>query len=163
MGSGIIGTLKSGIINGLKVNIGQAVQGRAAAAVARVLPLSGIAGEAVSQLGSAVAVALAARKFAPAHATMIAAGAFANANRNVITAISPSAGALLGAYPGGGLGGYLGDADAHYIGGNIPQGASEAYGVSDYGAYPGGGLGDIGAYPGGGLGDGAMETNYLVN
>lgn len=162
MGSGIVGTLKTGIINGLKVNIGEAVQGRVAAGIAKVLPLSGIAATAISELGSAVAIALAARKFAPAHATMVAAGAFANANRHVITAISPTAGALLGdsgdmygAYPGGGLGAYvgggLGDSDASYIGGGIPQGAGEAQGSSDYGAYPGGGLGES-----------PMDMNYMI-
>jgi hypothetical protein len=157
MGSiSIIGTLtKTGIINGLKVNIGEAVQGRAASAIERVLPIGGIAGTVIAELGSAVGIALAARKFAPAHATMIAAGAFANANKHVLTAISPTAGALLGAYPGGGLGAYpgggLGDSDADYIRGGIPQGAGEGSGTSDYGAYPGGGLGD-----------GAMDTNYMI-
>jgi hypothetical protein len=157
MGSGIIGTLKTGIINGLKVNIGEAIQGRAASAIARVVPIGGIAGTAIAELGSAVAIALGARKFAPAHATMIAAGAFANANKHVLTAISPTAGALLGdvygAYPGGGLGAYPGGGlgDASYIGGGIPEGAGESAGNSDYGAYPGGGLGE-----------GAMEANYMI-
>lgn len=154
MGTGILGTLKNGIINGLKVNIGEAIQGRAAAGIAKVLPLSGIAATAISELGSAVAIALAARKFAPAHAGFISAGAFANANKHVIAAISPTAGAFLGAYPGGGLGAYVGGGlgDADYIGGGIPEGA-----ITEVPGYTG-----MGAYPGGGLGDGAMDTNYLI-
>jgi len=161
-GGGIIGTLGNGVIDGLKVNVGEAVQGRVAAMVAKVVPISGIVGAAISELGSAVVLTIAARRFAPAHAKLIAAGAFANANRHLLTAISPTAGALLGddlygAYPGGGLGAYPGgglgdgDGDASYIGGGIPQGASEAYGASDYGAYPGGGLGE-----------GALEANYMI-
>lgn len=133
-GTGVLATIKNGAIDGTLVLVGGAVQGRVAGFVAKVVPLSGLPGVLVSDVGSAVAVTMLARKFLPGRARMVSAGAFANAVRRVVTAVSPTAGALLG--------------DGEQIGGGMPigglyeAGALNAYPEQQMGAYPGGGLGD---------------------
>jgi hypothetical protein len=143
MGGGIVSTIKQGVKDGAMVLVGEVAQGRASALAGKFVPVGGIAGEAITGIGSAVIVTIAARKFLPGGARFIAAGAFANAVRRLVSAVSPTAASLLG--------------DGEVIGG-MPVGALYSAGnVLDdgMGAYPGGGLG---AYPGGGLGDEEMAT-----
>lgn len=145
-GSGIVSTIKQGVKDGAMVLVGEVAQGRASALAGKFVPVGGIAGEAITGIGSAVVVTIAARKFLPGGARFIAAGAFANAVRRLVSAVSPTAASLLG------------DTGDGAVVGGIPTGALYSAGnVLDdgMGAYPGGGLG---AYPGGGLGDEEMAT-----
>lgn len=145
-GAGIVSTIKQGVKDGAMVLVGEVAQGRASALAGKFVPVGGIAGEAITGIGSAVVVTIAARKFLPGGARFIAAGAFANAVRRLVSAVSPTAASLLGD-----------TGDGAVIGG-VPTGALYSAGnVMDdgMGAYPGGGLG---AYPGGGLGDEEMAT-----
>lgn len=143
-GTGIVATIKQGAIDGALVLAGQAAQGRASSLVARVVPIGGIAGTAIADVGSAVAVTMLARKFLPGRARMISAGAFSNAVRRLVSAVSPSTAALLGDASDG-----LYSADLY--GGQVIDGVA-AYPELSMGAYPGGGLGDaaddpaLGAY-----------------
>lgn len=135
-------TIKNGVMDGALVLVGQAAQGRASSLVSRFVPISGIAGTAISDVGSAVAVTILARKFLPGRARMISAGAFSNAVRRLVSAVSPTAGALLG--DGDGLP-YGTGYDPSLVAG------TGAYPELAMGAYPGG-VGDsadehYGAYP----------------
>lgn len=145
LGGGVVSTIKQGVKDGFLVLVGQAAQGRASALAGKFVPIGGIAGEAVTGLGSAVVVTLAARKFAPGAARIIAAGAFSNAVKRLVAAVSPGAASLLG--------------DSDYM--SIP---TEYYDQGGgVGAYPGAGELGMGAYPGGGLGDNVDEygTQYI--
>lgn len=148
-GTGIVATLKQGVKDGALVLVGQAAQGRASALAGKFVPVGGIAGEAITGLGSAVLVTMAARKFLPGGARFVAAGAFANAVRRLVSAVSPTAAALLGDDDSMGDGAAFGvPTGALYSAGNVLDDGG-------MGAYPGGGLG---AYPGGGLGDEETAT-----
>lgn len=140
---GIVSTIKQGAVDGALVLVGQTAQGRASALVSKVVPVGGIAGAVIADVGSAVAVTMLARKFLPGRARMVAAGAFANAVRRTIAAVSPTTAALLG--------------DGEEVSG-LPYGAGYEVG-GGIGAYPEVGMG---AYPGGGLGDGADDMSYAV-
>lgn len=140
-GTGIVATIKQGAVDGALVLVGQAAQGRASSLVSRVLPIGGLPGAAIADVGSAVVVTMLARKFLPGRARMISAGAFSNAVRRVVGAVSPGAAALLG--DGDGLPYGVGYDPNAYVG---------------QGAYPD----NMGAYPGGGLGDSADDLSGYV-
>jgi len=118
--------------DGALVLLGQAAQGRASALAGKFVPVGGIAGEAITGLGSAVIVTIAARKFMSGSARMIAAGAFSNAVKRLVAAVSPGTAALLGD------GDYMALPTEYYDQG----GGVGAYPEVGMGAYPGGGLGD---------------------
>lgn len=130
-GTGIVSTIKNGVVDGALVLVGQAAQGRASALVSRVVPIGGLPGAAIADVGSAVAVTILARKFLPGRARMVSAGAFSNAVRRVIAAVSPTAAAMLGD-------GDVSYYDPHFVG---------------QGAYPD----QMGAYPIG-IGDNADDN-----
>lgn len=141
MGS-IVGTIKQGVKDGALVLIGQTAQGRASAVAARFNPLTGLAGAAVNEIGSAVLVTMLARKFTPNMARMASAGAFSNAVRHIVAAVSPGTAALLGDHTG------------YYT--PAPYG----YDTMDQGV---GAYAQMGAYPGGGLGDGAGDEHVVYS
>lgn len=143
MGS-VVGTIKQGVKDGALVLIGQTAQGRASALAAKFNPISGIAGTAINEIGSAVLVTMAARKFAPGLARMASAGAFSNAVRRLVATVSPGTAALLG----DGSAGYYTPAPYGYD--MLEQG--------HMGAYP-----QMGAYPGGGLGDQAGDEHMVYS
>lgn len=140
-GSGVVSTIKQGVKDGALILAGQAVQGRVSAMAARVVPIGGLAGAVVTDVGAAVAVTILARKFAPGAARMISGGAFANAVKRVVTAVSPTAGGLLG--------------DSEQNAGGIPLGG--LYEADALSAYPD----NMGAYPLG-LGD-ASDSNVVYS
>lgn len=127
-GTGVVATIKQGVKDGALILVGQAAQGRVAAIVGKVVPIGGLPGAVITDVGSAVAITMLARKFSPANARMIAGGAFANAVRRVVAAVSPGTAALLG--DGG---------DDYLIDGQ--PGVLSAWPDQQLGAYPGG-LGD---------------------
>lgn len=96
--SGVIRTLKEGVVDGVTVLAGEIVQNKAVALVDRFVPtMSGVAGIARTaglNLAVATAASIAARKFAPSRSRMLTAGFFARATANIL-AVTPAA-ALLG-------------------------------------------------------------------
>lgn len=139
-GTGVVATIKQGVVDGALVLVGQAAQGRVSSLVSRFIPVGGIAGAAISDVGSAVVITMAARKFLPGRARMVSAGAFSNAVRRVVAAVSPTAAALLG------------DGDG------LPYGTSYDTDAIGAGAYPD----NMGAYPGGGVGDADQMGAYVI-
>ena len=98
---GIMGTVQRGVVNGVKVVAGQVVVRKVSGAVNAILPASmqasavgGIVSRALVATGAAVAV----RKFAPKHAEMVTAGAFAEVI-NYALAQNASTAKFLSAYP----------------------------------------------------------------
>lgn len=85
-GGGIVSTLKSGVKDGLVVLAAGVATRKAIGFVSGVNPLKGLPGAAVTGLGSAVAVSLIARKFAPNYSRLIAAAAFAEGLKGVLAA-----------------------------------------------------------------------------
>jgi hypothetical protein len=141
-GSGIVATIKQGAMDGALVLVGQTAQGRASALVSKMVPVGGLPGAILADIGSAVAVTMLARKFLPGRARMVSAGAFANAVRRTVSAVSPGVGAMLG------------DGDGYM---SLPMEYYDQGG--GVGAYPD----QMGAYPGGGLGDAEDFSNTIVN
>jgi hypothetical protein len=96
--SGIVRTLKEGVVDGVTVLAGEIVQNKVVAIADRFVPtmtgVAGIARTAGLNLIVATVGSLAARKFAPGRSRMLAAGLFARATANIL-ATTPAA-ALLG-------------------------------------------------------------------
>jgi hypothetical protein len=148
--SGVVGTIKQGAVDGALVLVGQAAQSRVSALLGGFLPASintGIVGAGITNVGTAVVIAIASKKVIPSHARMITAGAFATAVKGLVNAVAPSVGAMLGdtgyaapvGYPGAfasGLGAWAQPPVA------LPAPSSRM------GAYPGGGMGDGEEYSG---------------
>lgn len=128
--SGIVRTLKEGVIDGVTVLAGEIVQNKVVAIADRFVPtMTGVAGIArTAGLNLAVATigSLAARKFAPSRSRMLAAGLFARATANIL-ATTPAA-ALLG------------DGAVY----EVNDGVSAYPGLA---AYPGSGYSAFAAYP----------------
>lgn len=82
---GILGTLKNGIKDGAVVLAGEIAASKVINLVDRVNPIGGIAGDAINGLGGAVAVSFLARKFAPNYSRLIAAAAFAQGLRKILS------------------------------------------------------------------------------
>ena len=141
-GSGIVATIKQGVVDGALVLVGQAAQGRASSLVSRVVPIGGLPGAAIADVGSAVVITMLARKFLPGRARMVSAGAFSNAVRRIVSTVSPTAAALLG------------DGDDYTA---FPVGTDLYEAQGGVSAYPA-----MGAYPGGGLGDAAEDLSGYV-
>lgn len=140
LAGGIVSTIKQGAVDGAMVLAGQTVVGRLSDLVQSKLPIQGIAGSGIANVGSAVAVALIAKKAIPGQARMITAGAFAAAIKRIVTGVAPGVGGLLGdtgydtavGYPG--VHSYGAWASPPVVIAPAPH--------SRMGAYPGGGLGD---------------------
>jgi hypothetical protein len=125
----VVATIKQGVVDGALVLVGQTAQGRLSALAGKVVPIGGLPGAVISDVGSAVVVTMLARKFLPGRARMVSAGAFANAVRRAVSAVSPGVASMLGD----------GD-DIQYLPDGVP-GMISAWPDQQMGAYPGG-LGD---------------------
>jgi hypothetical protein len=120
---GVFSILKTGVKEGAIVLVAQVAARKGINLAARFNPLRGIAGSAVSGLLVPVVVTMIARKVSPANARLIAAAAFAEGMKDILsqTPVGPFLSDVLDA----------GDQPTEY--GAYPQIASPAMG-----AYPGG-------------------------
>lgn len=137
-GRGVVGVIKSGVMDGALVLAGETVQNKAVQAISAAIPSFGsttgalmLRGAAIN-IGVATAGSLMAKKVVPTQARMITAGLFARAIANCLAG-TPLA-TLLSDYPAAVLGGYR----------RRPMGAYPA--LPAMGAYPQ--VGAMGAYPG---------------
>ena len=96
---GIASTLKAGVKDGAVVLVAQVIAKRAIGFVAGFNPLKGLPGAAVTGLGTATVITIAARKFAPNLARLISAVAFAEGMRGVL--METPVGPFLGDYSAG--------------------------------------------------------------
>lgn len=114
---GVIGTIKRGVRDGLVILVSQVGTKKAITVIGGFNPIKGMAGTAITGLGTAVGVTMAARKLTPNFAALVSAAAFAEALRLVLAA-SP-------------VGPYLADYTA-----------DGSMGDDEFGAWAGSGLGD---------------------
>lgn len=89
-GGGVVNTLKNGVKDGLVVLASQAVTRRGLTFVTNLNPIKGIAGTAISGLGTAVIVSMIGKKALPTWSRLISAAAFAEGIRGII-ALTPAA------------------------------------------------------------------------
>lgn len=129
----IVAIIKTGVKDGAVILASQIATKKAIDLASRYVPVSGIAGAAITGLGVPVVIALVARKALPAYARLATAAAFAEGVRRIVAASpagpflsdvvnavnqneeygawpAPQVGPGMGAYPGG-----LNDYDEAYV------------------------------------------------
>lgn len=125
---GIVATIKQGVKDGAVILVSQIATKKVIDLGSKFVPVSGIAGAAITGLGGPVVIALIAKKVIPSQARLITAAAFAEGVRRILAA-TPVGGLLADVVNAG-------DQSEEYSAWPAPQIPA------NMGAYPGAGLND---------------------